>query len=162
MAIDVLKNFIPGIKEHGITTDATVTLTGTVALPSTSVTGNVVEVTYVGQTASATDTPIFIANTAYQVIAVSEVHSVAAGGTSTLQLTKDTGTTAPGAGTDLLTNNTNAGFNLNATANTVQNGTLTATTASLQLAAGDRLSLDFGHAIQSSATVVVTVSLKRI
>ena len=34
MAIDVLKQFIPGIKEHGIVTDSTVTLTGTVTLPT--------------------------------------------------------------------------------------------------------------------------------
>jgi hypothetical protein len=118
-----------------------------------------VVVTYNGQTASATDATIFIAARAYQVVDVSEVHSVAAGGTSTLQLTKDTSTNAPGAGTDLLTS---TGFNLNATANTVQNGTLTSTTADLQLAAGDRLGLDFANAIQSSATVSVTVSLKRI
>lgn len=121
-----------------------------------------VVVTYNGQTASATDSTVFIAARAYQVVDVSEVHSVAAGGASKLQLTKDTSTNAPGAGTNLLTNNTNAGFDLNATANTVQNGTLTATAADLQLAAGDRLGLDFADAIQSSATVSVTVSLKRI
>lgn len=34
MAIDVLKQFIPGIRENGIVTDATVTLTGTVTLPT--------------------------------------------------------------------------------------------------------------------------------
>lgn len=34
MAIDVLKQFIPGIKEHGIVTDSTVTLTGNVTLPT--------------------------------------------------------------------------------------------------------------------------------
>lgn len=34
MAIDVLKQYIPGIKENGIVTDATVTLTGTVTLPT--------------------------------------------------------------------------------------------------------------------------------
>lgn len=33
MAIDVLKKHVPGIQEHGIVTDATVTLTGTVTLP---------------------------------------------------------------------------------------------------------------------------------
>ena len=50
-------------------------------------------------------------------------------GAVNVQLVKDTSTDAPGAGTDLLTNNTDAGFNCKGTANTVQNGTLTATTA---------------------------------
>lgn len=122
-----------------------------------------IEVSYIGQTTeSATDRAFFIANRAYQVVGIRQVHAVAAGGTSKLQVTKDTSTDAPGAGTDLLTNNTNTGFDLNATANTVQTGTLTGTTASLQLAAGDRLSLDFGHTIQSTAGLVVTVQLKPI
>lgn len=34
MAIDVLKNYVPGVRENGIVTDATVTLTGTVTLPA--------------------------------------------------------------------------------------------------------------------------------
>lgn len=34
MAIDVLKNHLPGIRENGIVTDSTVTLTGTVTLPT--------------------------------------------------------------------------------------------------------------------------------
>jgi hypothetical protein len=37
MAIDVLKNFVPGIRENGIVTDANVTLTGTVTLPTSTV-----------------------------------------------------------------------------------------------------------------------------
>lgn len=120
----------------------------------------VIEVSFVGQTTeAATDRAFFIANRAYQITAISQVHSVAAGGASTLQVTKDTGTTAPGAGTDLLQS---TGFNLNATANTVQNGTLTATAADLLLAAGDRLSIDFANTIQSTAGLVVTVSLKPV
>jgi len=119
-----------------------------------------IEVSYIGQTTeAATDRVFFIANRAYQVTAIKQVHSVAAGGASKLQVTKDTGTDAPGAGTDLLTNNTNTGFDLNATANTVQSGTLTGTVASLQLAAGDRLALDFANTIQSTAGLCVTVTL---
>lgn len=121
------------------------------------------EVSYIGQTTeAATDRVFFVATRAYRVLAISESHAVAAGGASVLQVTKDTGTTAPGAGTDLLTNNTNTGFDLNATANTVQAGTLTATAASLLLAAGDRLSLDFANTIQSTAGLVVTVSLQAV
>lgn len=115
-------------------------------------------VTYTtGTTAAATDFAFFVATRPMQVLAISQVHGVAAGNTSTLQVTKDTGTDAPGAGSDLLTS---TGFNLNATANTVQTGTLTSTAADLLLAAGDRLSVDFANTIQSTAGVVVTVELR--
>lgn len=122
--------------------------------------GPVTATYYFTGTPAATDQAFFVATRAYRVIAISEVHSVAAGGASALQVVKDTGTTAPGAGTDLLTNNTNAGFDLNATANTVQVGTLVTTLASLLLATGDRLSVDYANAIQSTAGVVVTVALQ--
>lgn len=107
----------------------------------------------------ATDSAFFVATRSFLLVSVSEIHAVAAGGASLLQVTKDTGTNAPGAGTDLLTNNTNTGFDLNATANTVQAGTLVAA-ATRTLAAGDRLSVDFSGAIQSSANVVVTACLQ--
>lgn len=110
-------------------------------------------------TPAATDQAFFVAPHACRVVAITEVHSVAAGGASVIQVTKDTGTNAPGAGTDLLTNNTNGGFDLNATANTPQTGALTATAGALDLAAGDRLSVDFAQAIQSSAGVLITVAL---
>jgi len=113
---------------------------------------------YFTGTPAATDQVFFVAPHACKVVAISEVHSVAAGGTSTLQVTKDTSTNAPGAGTDLLS----AAFDLNGTANTVQAGALSATAADLVLAPGDRLAVDFGHAIQSSAGVVVTVALAPI
>lgn len=107
----------------------------------------------------ASDATFFIANRAYRVISARETHGVAAGGASVVQITKDTGTQAPGGGTDLLTNNTNTGFDLNATANTVQVGTLTSTVASLNLAVGDRLGVDFANAIQSSSSIAITVCL---
>jgi len=113
---------------------------------------------------SLADQAFFVAPYACQVTAVSEVHSTA--GTDTnpvnVQVVKDTGTTAPGGGTDLLTNNSNAGFNLKGTDNTVQTGTLTGTVASLRLAAGDRLSVDFAGTLTALAGVVVTVALKKI
>lgn len=144
-----------------IDTSGNIVFPAGVTLPSTGVAKGVVEVVqFVGQTTeAATDRAIFIATQAVMVIAVSEVHAVAAGGASTLQLVKDTGTTAPGGGTDLLTNNTNTGFDLNATANTVQVGALVATAATVTLAAGDRLSLDWANAIQSSAGIAVTVTI---
>jgi hypothetical protein len=112
----------------------------------------------IGAPAAATDTVFFVATRPYIVVYVSEVHAVAAGGASVLQVTKDSTTAAPGAGTDLLTNNTNTGFDLNATANTVQVGTLVAA-ATRTLAAGDRLAVDFAQAIQSSAGIAVTACM---
>jgi hypothetical protein len=103
------------------------------------------------------DAAFFTADRAYQVVSISEVHSVAGTNASavTLQVTKDTGTQAPGAGSALLA----TAFNLKATANTVQNGTLVATVATLQLAAGNRLAIDVTGTLTDVAGVVVTVKL---
>jgi len=107
----------------------------------------------------ATDRVIFLATQPYDVRAISQVHSVAAGGQSELQVTKDVTTDAPGAGTDMLSNGSNVGFNLNATANTVQTGTLKTTAGLRKLNAGDRLAIDFAHAIQSTAGLKISVRL---
>lgn len=110
------------------------------------------------------DQAFFVADNAYLVTAISYVHSTAGsdGSAVNLQITKDTSTNAPGAGTDLLTDNSNAGFNCKATANTVQNGTLVSSEATRTLAQGDRLSLDFAGTVTALAGVVVTVSLRRV
>lgn len=112
--------------------------------------------------ATLTDQAFFVADRAYQVTAITEVHSAAAAVTANVQVTKDTSTTAPGGGTDLLTNNTNAGFDLHATANTVQTGSLSGTPSDLQLAAGDRLSVDFSGTLTSAAGVVISIALMPI
>lgn len=103
----------------------------------------------------ATDRAIFLATRPYYISKIDEVHSVAAGGTSDLQVVKDTGTDAPGAGTDLLS----AAFDLNGTANTVQNGALATTAGLRKLAVGNRVSIDFAHAIQSTAGLKVSLEL---
>lgn len=113
---------------------------------------------YFTGTPAATSQVFYIANRPLLVTSLSQVHSVAAGGASTLDVTKDTGTAAPAAGTALGT----AAFNLNATANTVQNATPNATVATKTLAAGDRLAVKFNNAIQSSAGVVVTACMAPI
>jgi hypothetical protein len=112
----------------------------------------------------AADEAFFIANKPCQVIAISEVHAVAGtdGGAVNIQVTKDTGTDAPGAGTDLLTNNANAGFNLKGTANTVQAGTLVTNDAALLLAKGDRLSVDYAGTLTTLSGVVVVVVVEYI
>lgn len=112
-----------------------------------------------GAASANTDTVFFVATRPLLVVTASEVHAVAAGGASVVQLVKDTGTDAPGAGTDLLTNNTNTGFDLAATANTVQAGVLTSTVATKTLAAGNRLSVDFANAVQASSGITVTACM---
>jgi len=107
----------------------------------------------------ATDRAIFLATRPYDVRAIDCVFSVAAGGTSVLQVTKDVTTDAPGAGTDMLSNTTNTGFDLAATANTVQTGVLKTTSGLRKLNTGDRLSIDFAQAIQSTAGLKIGVQL---
>lgn len=120
-----------------------------------------VEVSSVGAT---DDSAFYVATRPMEVVAIRQVHSVAGsdGSAVNVQVVKDTGTDAPGAGTNLLTNNSNAGFNLKATANTVQTGTLTSTAATKKLAAGDRLSVDFAGTLTDVAGVVVTATLRPI
>ena len=114
--------------------------------------------------AGLVDTAFYVANRPMIVTGIQYIHSTAGtnGSAVNLQVTKDTSTDAPGAGTDLLTNNTNAGFNCKGTADTVQTGTLTGTAASLRLAPGDRLSVDFSGTLTSLAGVVVVVTLQPI
>lgn len=119
-----------------------------------------IQVSFTGQTTeAATDRVIFLADRPYDIRKITEVHGVAAGGASVLQVTKDVTTDAPGAGTDLLSNNTNTGFDLNGTANTVQTGTLKTTAGLRKMNQGDRLSIDFANTIQSTAGLAVAVEL---
>lgn len=106
------------------------------------------------------DQAFFTANRPYIVDSITEIHGVAGsdGSAVSLQVTKDTGTNAAGAGTDLLTNNTNAGFDLKGTANTMQTGTLVAV-STRTLAAGDRLSIDVAGTATAVAGLQVTVAL---
>lgn len=119
------------------------------------------EYTFADETVSlATDRAIFLATVPYDIRAITEIHAVAAGGASALQVTKDVTTGAPGAGTDLLSDNTASGFDLNATANTVQIGTLVTTAGVRKMNAGDRLSIDFAQAIQSTAGLKIGLRLR--
>jgi len=106
------------------------------------------------------DCAFYIANRPMQVSRIDYVHSTAGTNASAVnvQVVKDTSTDAPGAGTDTLTNNTNAGFNCKGTINVVQNGALTATAATLWLAAGDRLSVDFAGTTTALAGALVVVT----
>jgi hypothetical protein len=102
-------------------------------------------------TPSATSITLFVAPFDCTLIGIEAVFSVAAGGTSTLTITHETGTQAPGAGTTTMVGS----FNLNGTANTPQSAVL-ATTSVVTLAQGDRLSTVFANAIQSTAGLTIT------
>lgn len=105
------------------------------------------------------DLAIFTADRDYEVIDVSGVWGTAAT-TKNATITRDTATTAPGGGTSLLTDNTNSGLDLSASAATPVWGTLAAKRL-LWMTAGDRLSLKYaGATIGSLAGLCVTVSLR--
>ena len=101
----------------------------------------------------------FIADRAYEIVDASCTFGTAAGGAADIAVTIDKGTSAPGTGNITQTDNTNAGFNLNATANTVQ--FFTPATLHLRLLSkGDRLGLKVTGAAQSIADVAITCSLR--
>ena len=104
----------------------------------------------------------FIADRDYEVVDVSEVHSTAGsdGGSVTIDVQIDKGTTAPGSGTSVL----GTTFNAKGTANTVQyagDGTITLTTARRKrlLSQGDRLCVVYTGVLTALVGVDVTVSL---
>ncbi len=73
----------------------------------------------------------------------------------TVDIKKDTGTTAPGSGSTLLT----GVITFSGTANTVVTGTLISTVATLTLAAGDRLTVSFAGTVGSIVNATVSVLL---
>jgi hypothetical protein len=115
---------------------------------------------YRSVTGGVADQAFFIANQPMKIAGIYYAHSTAGtdGGAVTAQITKDTSTNAPGAGTDLLT----AAFNCKSTINVVQTGSLTATTADLWLAAGDRVAIDFAGTTTALAGVVVVVVFEKL
>ena len=115
-----------------------------------------------GAAAYAIDRAIFTAPYSCTLQSASFVSSVVGsdGGAVNLQLTKESGTTAPGAGTDLLANNTNAGFNLKGAINTVQHASFKAG-SSRKFVKGDRLSLDFAGTQTAVEGVLVTAIFNR-
>ena len=108
-----------------------------------------------------TDTVMFVADRDYEVIAASELHAIAGtSGFMGLEKEVNVSTTGPGAGSIvIITDNTNKGFDGNATANTVQVGTLAALSNRL-LAAGDRLSVAYSGTIGAEAGLVIAVSVR--
>ena len=110
--------------------------------------------------ASSVDESIFIASDSWQITHIEEVHTVAGndGSAVNVTVTNCDGTDAPSAGNNML----QAVIDLKGTANTMQTGTLTATTADLQLADGDRLALDYSGTLTTLAGGSITIHMKRI
>lgn len=94
--------------------------------------------------ATVTEYDLFVADRAMKVVSIEVVPSTLQGGALTATVVKATGTSAPANGTTPM-HAANA-INLNTGAYTVQAITLTATTADLVLAAGDRIGIDFSAA----------------
>lgn len=107
---------------------------------------------YFTGTPAATNQAFVVANRPMVLASLTHVHSVAAGGASTMDVTHESGTTAPGAGTSVFASGS---FDLNATANTPQTASLVAALATRTFTAGHRLSVKFNNTIQSSAGIVV-------
>lgn len=96
----------------------------------------------------------FVANRAYRVKAASIICSSSAT-VPTCDVIKDTGTTAPGGGTSVLT----GPMTFNTTANTRVTGVVSSTIATITLAAGDRLSAKFGGTVGSITGAMLNVTL---
>lgn len=109
--------------------------------------------------AATLDEAFFIADRNYEIVAANAVWSTASSGATNFQLVRDTGTAAPGAGTNLLSNDSSAGFQTDATANTPEAATW-ANTQHNHLLTGDRLSVDYSGTLTALVGVVATVTLK--
>lgn len=108
---------------------------------------------------SNVDQTCFIADRAYYITKIQEIHTTAeAGGTLTLQVTRQQGTEAPASGDTLITALDMVGAG--AVAQTLKTATLTTTTSNLILYPGDRIGLDFITDVAGElAGVIVTVTL---
>jgi len=112
--------------------------------------------------ASLAEPLFFIAPYDCYIIAANEAHTVKGtdGSAVWIQIEKLTGTQAPGAGTVLLGNNSNNGFDAKGNVNTVQYGTFK-TGASRKLSKGDRLAIKGTGTLTALDGVVVMVTFAR-
>lgn len=114
--------------------------------------------------AASVDKWVFIADRAYQVIAIKESHSVVGSTSAAVRPRKVTDTSAPGASAGATVKElTTAAFDLTSgvAVNTSTSGTLSATASDLQLAAGDKIGLDFSGTL-TGLVGVLTIFLRPI
>lgn len=109
--------------------------------------------------AASVDGTVFIANDAWVITKIEEVHSVLGtdGSAVTAQVMKCTTTQAPSAGTAMTTGT----FDLKGTVETVQSGTLSSTAANYTLADGNRIAIDYTGTLTTLAGGVITIHMKR-
>lgn len=106
--------------------------------------------------ASSVDKTSFVATRAYRVLGIAGAPTVAGtdAGAVTAAIKKASGTTAIASGTALHSST----FNMKGTINTVQTLTLSTTASDLEIAAGDRIGVDF-TGVLTAATGTITVML---
>ncbi len=109
--------------------------------------------------ASTVSGNVFIANDAWVITSIEEVHSVAGddGGSPTIAVVKCTDTQAPSAGTNMSTGT----INPKGTAETVQTLTLSATAGDYTLADGNRIGLLVTGNLTSLAGGIITIHMRR-
>jgi hypothetical protein len=112
---------------------------------------------------SATNEYVFVAPVPYTVVAVREVHGVAGGSASAVNLERLVSGTAPGSGIAILT----TAMPLNGTANTPQstaasNIITTLGTTGTQLQAGDSLGINLSGTLTGLANSVLQISVAKV
>ena len=116
---------------------------------------NRLEVSYWRHDTDVVDAVYFIADRDYELYDGRQKHAVAAGGTSTANVEKVSGTNNPSTGTALLA----TAWDLNATAETIQVADISTVKATRLIVDGERLSIDYGHTEQSMVGMLQTLSL---
>jgi hypothetical protein len=112
--------------------------------------------------AASVDKWCFIADRAYEVTGISEVHSVAGGSAAAVKFRKVTDVSAPGAAAGATVKElATAAFDLTTTADTVVAATLSATPADYRLAAGNKIGADFSGTL-TGLVGLATIHLKAI
>lgn len=108
---------------------------------------------------TVTEYDLAVCKRAFKVVSIDIVPSTLQGGALTATICKATGTSAPANGTTPL--HTANAINLNTGAYTNQSITLTATTANLVFAAGDRLGIDYSAAY-SAGHAALTIGIQYV
>lgn len=106
---------------------------------------------------NAVDGDIFLAYQDVTVVAIESTFAAQGGAASSAVITKCTGTTVPASGTALHATGIDTGT---ATVNTLRSVTLTSSAATLNVADGDRLAIDY-KGTTAPARGVITVWLKK-
>jgi hypothetical protein len=122
------------------------------------------EIVNVNLDAADVDRHVFVADRAYRVQSIREIHSVVGGSGAVVRPRKITaaGTAAPGdAAGATVKELTTADIDLTTTVNVAQTATMTATAADRLLAVGDKIALNFGGTLTGLVGRLIIVLQKR-